>query len=335
MKKKVKKKIQGWSLWKDGVSQSFIASYLTCREQTRLKYIELWQSKTISLPLEFGNCFHWMLKNIYTPKKVSMNPAAIKALMAKYKNFWKKHNPIPSKKQLEKQEIVYGMCTQVLPEYVKRWDGDWKNKYTYGANTVKPKKWLALENRYEIPYTYPDGKKTFLLAVFDGCFYDKRKRLWLFETKTKSRIDEETLQDMILQDVQIMLSLWIIKNVLDRIPSGVLYNVIRRPGQKLLKDENLKSFLGRIKKDVSNPKRYDHYFKRWEFAINWNEVKQWKKDFLDPVMMEIRMWYEGKLTTYINPYSLVNQYGRSDMYNIIVRGDKTNYSQRKQYRKGK
>ena len=178
-----------------------------------------------------------------------------------------------------------------------------------------------------------DGKKTFLLAVFDGCFYDKRKRLWLFETKTKSRIDEETLQDMILQDVQIMLSLWIIKNVLDRIPSGVLYNVIRRPGQKLLKDEPLKSFFGRVEKDVSSPKRYDHYFKRWEFAIYWNEVEQWKKDFLDPVMMEIRMWFEGTLPTYVNPYSLVNQYGKCDLYFPIVKNDFSQCSQRKVYRK--
>ena len=59
------KKVVGWNLWDDGVSQSFIGSYLFCRAQTRLPYLELWQSDGTSLPLEFANCGHWLFSKIY------------------------------------------------------------------------------------------------------------------------------------------------------------------------------------------------------------------------------------------------------------------------------
>ena len=270
---------------------------------------------------------------IYLKNTLKDSSSTVKTLLKKYHIYWKKYNPIPSQKQTKNQEIIYGLCQQLLPEYLKRWDGDFLDKYTFGNDTIKPKTWIDLEERYETSYIYPDGKKTFLLAIFDGIFYDKKKKLWIFETKTKSRIDEEIIQDMILHDPQIMMSLWIARYVLVQIPAGVLYNVVRRPGQKLLKDETLNSFFGRVKKEVSNPKRYDHYFKRWEFAIDWSEVRQWKKDFLDPVMEEIRMWFEGNLSTYTNPYALVNQYGKCDMYLPIVKNDFTYCSRRRKYRK--
>ena len=328
------KKVVGWNLWDDGVSQSFIGSYCFCRAQTRLKYLELWQSDGTSLPLEFGNCSHWLFSKIY---QLSEAPTVkmILDLLKKYKKNWKKDNPLPSIKALKNQERIYGMIAEVLPEYIKRWDGDWTGKYRYGNDTVRPEKWLDLEERHTREYVYPDGKKTFMLAVFDGAFYDKKKGIWIFESKTKGRIDEETLQDCILFDTQVMLSLWIARDVVKKKPSGVLYNVLRRPGQKDFKGETLKEFCGRVKKDVSNVKRYDHYFKRWEFAIDYSEVLEWKKDFLDPVMLEIRMWFEGKLPTYVDPFSLVSKYGRCDMYAPLVWGDYTKCSQRAQYRKDK
>ena len=152
-KRKIKKKkqIQGWNLYRDGVSQNFICNFITCREQTRLKYIELWQSKSVSIPLEFGKCFHWLLSRCYTQMRsrgriylkntLKDSSSTVKTLLKKYHIYWKKYNPIPSQKQTKNQEIIYGLCQQLLPEYLKRWDGDFLDKYTFGNDTIKPKNW--------------------------------------------------------------------------------------------------------------------------------------------------------------------------------------------------
>ncbi len=328
-KKKKKQKIVGWDLYRDGVSQSFIENFLTCKQQTYLKYIRNWTRDVHSPAAEFGICFHWLLKKIYTAKK----PLPVKTLILQYKKEWLKYKKMVSQKQHDSQEIVYGMCERVLPEYLKRWNGDFGGKYEFGSDVVQPKKWVSLETRYEVPYTYSDGRKTLLIVVFDGIFYDKKKGLWLFETKTKSRVDEETLQDMFIDDIQVMLSLLAIKRYYKVKPKGGLYNVIRRPGQKMLKEDSLKSFLTRIKKDVSNPKRYDHYFMRWEIAIDWSEVMDWKRTFLDPVMRDIRNWVEGEAPHYHNPLTLTGQYGRSDYYDAILKKDFRYLTQRKFYSK--
>lgn len=332
-KAKIKRtnKIEGWDLWKHGVSQSFIGNYLDCRMQTFLKYKQLWTSKTTSLASEFGSCFHWLLSQCYlnkAPKNMCNE------LIRKYELKWKQENPMPTKYQLENQTMIYGLCMQVLPAYIKCWAGDWTGKYKYGYNMIRPQKWIDIEQRYEIPYTYPDGKKTFFIVVFDGIFMAKGKS-WVFETKTKARIDEETLQDTMVHDTQLMLSLLVMKSIFKKTPAGVLYNVVRRPGQRCLKDETLQSFFKRVKKEVSNPKHYDHYFKRWEFAVDWSEVLAWEKTFLTPVMQEIRMWHEGTLATYTNPNALVTKYGRCDLYLPIVKNDFSLCSQRKQYRRNK
>lgn len=327
-----KKKIQGWNLWNDGVSQRFIHCFLACKEQTRLEFLELWQPKKISFPVAFGICFHWLLRQCYGTKKIP-SADAIKFVIKQYKTKWKKHNPVPSQKQLEEIELIYGLSEQLLSEYVKRWSGDWTGKYPLGCGVTKPVEWIALEKRYQIPYTYPDGKKTFLLAVFDGLFYDKKANLWLFESKTKGRIDEEVIQDLLLYDIQLMLSMLITKEGLKQKPSGVLYNLVRRPSLYQRKDELLGKFLERVQKDIK--KRHDWYFLRYEFGIDWSEVQQWKKDFLDPVMEDIRNWYEGNLPTYVNSDALYNQYGRCGLYNAIVKNDFSQCTQRRKYRKDK
>ena len=269
------------------------------------------------------------MKEIY--HSGSATSATIKRFISQYKLEWRKKWKVVSQNQLDAQELVYGLCAQVLPEYIKRWDGDFGGKYTYGCNVVAPKKWVSLETRYEVPYQYPDGRWTSLIVVFDGLFYDKNEGLWLFETKTKSRIDEETLQDMLIDDIQVMLSLLAIRKFYQKTPKGGLYNVSRRPGQRRGKDETLKTFLDRVKKEVSNPKKYDYYFMRWEIVIDWSEVMEWKRSFLDPVMLDIRNWFEGTVPHYHNPKGLIGVYGRSEYYNAILKNDYSGLTQRKFY----
>jgi hypothetical protein len=320
-------KPKGWDIWKDGVSQSFLHVWLACREQARLKFKELWSSRRASLPLEFGNCGHWCLADMY---RVGRPPTTkeIKASVYAYQHLWEKLVPNPSERQLEVQEEVYGMAEAVLPFYFKRWAGDFPGqKYPFKKPIIVPKKWLALEQPFDVPWTFTDGKVCRIRGIWDGLFADKVDDEWLFETKTKSVIDEEGIQDTLPLDIQVMLYCWALLQDRRNPPAGVLYNVVRRPGLYRRKGEALPEFLGRVREDI--PARPDHYFMRWKMRLMPKELAQWVKRTLGPMLDDVRAWAEGRAPHYMNPDSLITKYGRCDMFEPIVRGEFGDCYQRK------
>lgn len=327
------KKPKGWQFDKDGVSQGFIHYFLACREQTRLAYKELWTSHYEPLFREFGSCYHWLLGQIYGGHKVPGSPRTVDRLIAEYHKLWKKENPRPNQARLNQQDFVYGLCEKVLPAYLKRYDGDFSGKYKMGYNVVRPVKWIASEKiwkqRYVVDNITDIQFEVLIRGRFDQVFEDKKKKLWLLETKCLSVIQEDNIVDTLPEDIQCLLYLLAIKLIYKRKPAGVLYNIVRRPGLRLGKDETVKALLGRVEKDVNNPKRQDHYFKRIEMAIDWSEIEIWQEKFLNPILAEIRDWDKGKVRHWMNPDALVSKYGRCTLFDMIVKEDNSRYYRRK------
>lgn len=329
MKAKTKKS-KGWSFDKDGISQGFIHYFLACREQTRLAYKELWTSHYEPLFREFGSCYHWLLGQIYSGHKVPRNTSAINIMIGQYHLLWKKENPRPNQARLNQQDLVYGLCEKVLPAYLKRYDGDFSGKYKMGYNVVRPVRWIASEKMWKVNYPFDSGFLHVLIrGRFDQVFEDKKNKLWLFETKCLSIIQEDNIVNTLPEDIQCLLYLLAIKLVYKKKPAGVLYNIVRRPGLRQGKDETIKALLGRVEKDVNNPKRQDHYFKRIEMVIDWSEVELWQKKFLDIILMEIRNWDMGEAHHWMNPDALTSKYGRCTLFDMLVKGDKSKFYRRK------
>lgn len=329
MKAKTKKQVEGWTFEKSGISQGFIHYFLACREQTRLVYKELWSSHYEPLFREFGSCFHWLLAQVYSGRKGSGNPRTANHLIAEYHVLWKKQNPNPTNARKNQQDLVYGLCEKVLPAYLKRWDGDFGGKYKMGCSVVKPVEWLATEEVWKLNYCVDDQLKVLIRGKYDAVFADKKKNLWLFETKCLSVISEEDIMELLPTDIQCMLYLLAIKLQFKKKPAGVLYNIVRRPGLRQGKDETLAQLLGRVEKDITTPKRQDHYFKRIEMAIDWPEVEAWQKNFLDPILQEIRDWDMGKAGHWQNPDALASKYGHCMLFDMLTKGDKSKYYKRK------
>lgn len=334
MKAKTKKS-KGWSFEKDGVSQGFIHYFLACREQTRLAYKELWTSHYEPLFREFGSAFHWLLGQIYSGHKVPGSPRTVDRLIVEYHKLWKKENPRPTQARINQQDLVYGLAGEVLPAYLKRYDGDFSGKYKMGYNVVRPVKWIASEKMWKVNYKVPLNKdlpsalEILVRGRFDQVFEDKKNKLWLFETKCLSVIQEDNIVDTLPEDIQCLLYLLAIKLIYKRKPAGVLYNIVRRPGLRQGKDETIKALLGRVEKDVNNPKRQDHYFKRIEMAIDWSEIEAWQKKFLNVILAEIRDWDLGKARHWMNPDALTSKYGRCTLFDMLVKNDKSKYYHRK------
>lgn len=314
-----------WKLEKHGVSQSFISKFMQCREQTRLSFCEGWTSKLPSKPREFGSCGHWILKQIYSAKTKKSREDLLHWI-GEYRKLWRSLVPMPLEAQLTVQEECYMIMEALLRGYLHRYQGDWTGKYSFDNPTVKPYKWLGLEDQFKFDYEYEDGVVVPIRGMFDGVFESKQGTVWLFETKFLSRVDEEGLEDLLPHNLQVMLYLTALMQRNETAPKGVLYNVVRRPALRQKKDESMPQFVERIYQDVLQ--RPDHYFIRWDMTITKAELLKWRREFLDPVMKEIRNWSLGIAPHYMNPDALINKYGRSDFYELIVRNNTAVYYKR-------
>lgn len=317
-----------WNFWEEGISSSLAGQFLSCREQFRLTVVEGWRSQYVPLSFSFGTCMHWCLEHAYKSK----NPPTAKAcklLVSEYERVWKKERPNAPTRQLEVQELAYGLAEAMLPAYFVRWAGDFNgHEYPKRHNTARPKKWVGLETQFKIPYVFPDGKQTWIRGTRDAMFRTPKDNLRIFDTKCYSVINEEDMQATLPFNLQQMLYLWATWKEVKEFPVGTTMNIIRRPGHRRKSDESLSSFLKRVAKEVSDPKKWDHYFLRVEMDVAPDEIRNWQQTFLDPLMCEIRMWWEGKSPHFMNPNALITKYGRCGMFDMIVSGNTSNYFRR-------
>jgi hypothetical protein len=330
-------------IWKleDGLTYSSLSKWLQCREQFVLSVIEGWTPKKISTPLTFGLMFHLCLELHFLKPDHSSKQIAGMATTAI-------HQDLSSKGALSKEERdtlsqIKGMIHLLYPLYVDYW-----------GPRDEEVQWLERESRFRFdhllhryrPVITDDGtvkrvcKDTVipLRGMRDGAFRDQSGDLRLFETKTKSRIDEQGLLGSLKNDFQTMLycySLWV---EYSEIPTGVLYNVVRRPAQKFGKKDTMNSFLKRIKTDVL--KRPDYYFLRFAIDITKQDLLKFIEGTLNPVLRSFLDWYEdidkdhkkrySSDLHYMNPNALTNQYGRCDLFDMLVRGTRYSYYQREE-----
>jgi hypothetical protein len=116
-----------------------------------------------------------------------------------------------------------------MPLYFKFWHKD------------KNLNWIGVEQEFDVPYVLKDGRKTRLRGKMDGLY--KKNGIWLFETKSKSRIDEGTIVDALPLDFQNKFYLSVARKLHKIQPSGVKYNIIRRTQMEQRKNETAKKFL--------------------------------------------------------------------------------------------
>jgi hypothetical protein len=159
-------------------------------------------------------------------------------------------------------------------------------------------------------------------------FLDPRGKVYVFDTKCLSVVNEADIVATLPLDLQFMLYLWVTREELKKMPAGITMNIPRRPGQHWLVQDTLQSFLERVQKDVSNAKRYDHYFIRFDMDITKGELDWWKRNQLDPIMLDLRLWWDGVTPHYMNPKNLVTKYGRCGMFDAITAHDTSGLEQR-------
>lgn len=314
-----------WDLYRDGISSSLLGLWLTCREQFRLQVVEGWRNNHTPHYFMFGTMVHWVLECAYKLPKAPPPSWCSKAI-SKYYSMWKENTKGYMTSSLaETMEQLVGMAEIVLPAYMDRYEADWTGKGKDG--TTSPRKWLATEERFDVPFTHPKLSAVIRIrGTRDGIFKDRHGDMYNFDTKCRSVIIEQDIEELLPTDVQQNLYMWAAKKSGHPV-EGVVMNIIRRPSIRVGKKEVLADALNRLKKALVR-KNYDHYFLRFQGNVTMAETTHWQKTWLEPILEEIAMWTAGKLPHYMNPNALITKYGRVEMFRPIVHNDFSGCHQR-------
>jgi hypothetical protein len=338
-----KKPVPLWT-WASGVTQSALTAFLACPEQFALNYVEGWTPTGFSVPLEFGTLFHSCIQaqgiepfhptTSFSPEKIAQE------VCSKYEQVRRPQIKSPDghdaiQKTLAAVEAVY-------PAY-----------RNYFAKDDALQKWLAREQIFSVEHKFddrepwaialPQVRTINLRGMRDGeyCIPSSvpciASGLGLFETKTKSQIDDQAIQSGLRADMQTMFYLYAMKLQYGEYPVEVLYNVVRRPGLIYNPSkETLAGYKDRIIEDIA--KRPEWYFKRWQVQVSPSDIDTFVATTLNPILRAMYRWWESIKTHpfdrfkspshFRNLLALSTKYGKAPLYNLMILGRKREYSRR-------
>lgn len=277
------------------ISQSAIGRFQDCRKKASYA-LEGWVPKTPSRPLLFGNFFHNCLAvvNTYVNKK-HIAPAMEELEMIcneEWEHFLQTpeaaHAETATNMQYDSQVILL-----LLKHYVDQYFKD---------DSVR--NWVNIEGRIDIEY---ENNK--LMGYLDGAYELKNgKETWVFETKTKSFEDLESLGRILHMDFQSFYYMHLYKLKYGVLPNGICYNIVFKPTIRKGKKESMSEFLDRLDKDISQNR--PKYFQRLYVSIDPEEYEIWRDTTLKPLLSDYTRWATGKAPTYKNTASCNGKYGK-------------------------
>jgi hypothetical protein len=311
---------------RDGVTFSLLTSFKQCREKTRL-ILNGWTSTRNSLGTVFGTLAHAINQQMYNDVRSGRltelpSEKYIKATCREIETLWKKENPRADGDSMQYLEFSMILLEALMPVYFKYWKKDFSFV------------WEKVEAEFRIPITidHPNGKSmsTFIRGKIDGSFGKKKgARPWLFETKTKSRLGEEgegNIAEILPHDLQVNIYLLYLWWVDKKLPDGVLYNIIRRPGLRQKKKESVVQFARRVAADVRL--RPEWYFIRLQMFIEKKDLERQELELRD-LVSDFLLWWHGEAGHYKNSDQCENKYGTCPFLPVCNRGDYSGFFKRK------
>lgn len=269
----------------DGVTQSMLRDFFACRRRVALQ-LEGWQTRTPRSTPRFGSMTHHVLSKMYEAMRAGTEhedlSIIVNAETAKYVH--KEVTKASTAKVAQEIEGTGILVSMILQEYLAYWHAD----------DVK-KKWAELERVFDTPF---GGFR--LRGRWDGGYEikpRKREEVWLLETKTKSKVSEDSLEVSLSMDFQsqfYLIAAGLILPKPERL-KGVLYNIIRNPNLYRRKGENDEQYAERVREDIH--KRPDFYFKRFELTFDKKQLELFAVELMMK-LEEFAAFVKGDLPTY-------------------------------------
>jgi hypothetical protein len=273
-----------YSMGRDGATQTMLKN-TNCRLRLIL-WLNGWYLPEKEYKMSWGSMFHELLDKTYTLHKVrKILPS--RQLMESWADLYyvNLRKSLPDFEPV-KQELDMVKALVILRNYLLAY----KEDFTEQKSTI-------VESVFAVPF------EGFLLRGKIDREYIKGIFTWLMEHKTKGKIIEGSLLDLLGINFQNMY--YSFAHLLEKgsCYKGIDYNIIRNSSSKPSErsKESLQTFEERFEADVK--KRPDHYFKRYALTFNHDkEIEKFSCDLLCR-LKETEQLLDGKLPIYANTFA--------------------------------
>lgn len=327
-----------YDLYRDGLTQGSIATFLDCRHQFYLKYVLGLSGGNRANTTAFGSAFHDILSLTQHRTTVDGKELAPMPLDSAVRHHLKSLGTLAP---AEHEEVTFMLAK--IKRIIELYN-------SYYEKDQKKWRWIAREKAFNVPYEsrtristvnvtpkfkeFGDECFDYVVPIrgrYDGIYCDRNDKAnhnTLLETKTKGRIDELGIVSALPFDLQTQLYLFTAPKVIDKPVLRVNYDVIRTPQLRLNQGESKKQHLARMVADIEG--RLPYYFMRFQVENRPGESDEWASTHLDKIIGQIVQWWESikhdLRNPFKSPYHFINTralftvYGRCDLFNAITLG---------------
>lgn len=291
-----------------GVTSSLINRFLSCRERFRIYAIEgLAVDEGFNHRIEYGSMWH-VAEEVFAAANHAPDFCRYETWRARPREYAAELcRRFPH--QQEQVDHWYRVLCAQFPAYVAFWSGKKDPEYR------KP---LLQEYSFDVQYQLPSKRWVRLRGKWDSVDLTgsgKAARVVLMENKTKGDINEVALKRQLAFDCQTMTYLTALHEYKDNafwqrankawrnLPANeVRYNVVRRPlsggrhsivrhkakGEK--PEETKEHYYERLAGLIAEEPEY--FFMRWNVTVTDEDVRTFRRQFLDPILEQLCDWWE-------------------------------------------
>lgn len=271
---------------RDGLTQGALVRWMVCPEKARLSLVNGYRSPDRKDAIEFGNIVHENLEYVYGAFEDSIKqdcPYDLSTIMQIAERKLRSQemvaqSAVRNDADAEASMTQYSIASEILQLYYVHWKRDFTDV-----------RWVGLETEFSVPYFWR-GFEFPLRGKIDGIVRQTKgnQKLWLFDSKTKSSIDEPSMIPRLGYDFQMGLYMYAMRQLYHELPQGLVYNLIKRPQLRRKVKESITEFAQRCGEDARS--RMDEYFKRIEVI--------WTQDDFDKFDADLHATIDGFMTWY-------------------------------------
>jgi len=299
-----------------GVSFSLLNRFIACRDRFQMYAVQGMREPSNSQDaMNFGTYFHRLLEFHAKDQRCSADTVI------------RKVSKLKSSVAIKPVEKM--MANMIFREYLN-WYGN--NVYSYFDQEVK----------FDLKYPVPGAGNIRIRGKVDECINHSDGTIWVQENKTKDKIQDRLLEQVIPFQLQTLMYAVAMEKHFKRRVGGVVYNVIRKPSHKQKDKESDEQFVGRVREILLKEPGY--FFYRWEYPLTRERLDDFRKKTFEPLLRQIYVWWESikhdPFSPWVDQNGLPNEnhfqhpfgcyngliHGEGDFYDLIVRGNQLGIS---------
>lgn len=288
-----------------GITQSMLSAFTRCRIEFLIK-LNRYKRKDKSRKTGFGSMFHELLDKTYALYKKCNNLPDAEMISLWIETYFEE-NPDHVMNRNEEELDYQRLFAEILMKYYLRY---YELDFTEG-------KILYLEQEFAIKF-----HNAICRGKVDGIVSDISGGLWLLEHKTRKRIYEMELKQMLNFDFQSLFYITMMEKAIRQGILGVKYNLVRNPGHSRKSGESWKGFEKRFSREVS--KDLPHFFKRMPQYFASSDKTIFRRELMH--RLDDVQFFLDNFNLYKNENSCLRQYA-CDHLTACSEGKLINYKQ--------